>query len=45
MSSLIVAMANGIVLQTQLDPNGPDHVAMATQFASLLLASGSVSSA
>jgi AcrR family transcriptional regulator len=41
MSSLIVAVANGIVLQTQLDPAGPDHVAMATQFAGLLLASGS----
>jgi AcrR family transcriptional regulator len=41
MSSLIVAVANGIVLQTQLDPTGPDHVAMATQFAGLLLASGS----
>jgi AcrR family transcriptional regulator len=41
MSSLIVAVANGIVLQTQLDPVGPNHVAMATQFAGLLLASGS----
>jgi AcrR family transcriptional regulator len=40
MSSLIMAVANGIVLQTQLDPAGPDAVAMVTQFAGLLLASG-----
>jgi AcrR family transcriptional regulator len=40
MASLIVAVANGIVVQTQLDPAGPDHVTMATQFAGLLLASG-----
>jgi len=38
MSSLILAVANGIAVQTQLDPDGSDHVAMASQFASLLLA-------
>ena len=38
MASLILAVANGIVLQTQLDPDGPDQAAMAGQFAGLLLA-------
>ncbi len=37
MASLILAVANGIVLQTQLDPGGADHTAMAAQFAGLLL--------
>jgi AcrR family transcriptional regulator len=37
MASLILAVANGIVLQTQLDPSGADHTAMAAQFAGLLL--------
>jgi hypothetical protein len=37
MASLILAVANGIVLQTQLDPAGADHTAMAAQFAGLLL--------
>jgi hypothetical protein len=31
-------VANGVALQTRLDPRGPDHAAMAGQFASLLLA-------
>lgn len=39
MASLVVAAAHGIVLQGQLDPEGPDHSAMASQFALLLLAS------
>lgn len=38
MASLIMAVANGVALQTQLDPRGPDQVAMAGQFATLLLA-------
>lgn len=38
MASLILSVANGVALQTQLDPRGPDQVAMAGQFASLLLA-------
>lgn len=37
MASLILAVAHGIVLQTQLDPAGADHAAMAAQFAGLLL--------
>ena len=37
MASLIMAVANGVALQTQLDPRGPDQVAMAGQFATLLL--------
>lgn len=38
MTSLLLAVANGIVLQTQLDPDGADQAALATQFAALLLA-------
>jgi AcrR family transcriptional regulator len=37
MASLIMAVANGIALQTQLEPRGPDQVAMASQFAGLLV--------
>ena len=37
MASLILAVANGIALQTQIDPRGPDQVAMAGQFAGLLV--------
>jgi AcrR family transcriptional regulator len=38
MASLVLAVANGIALQTQLDPSGPGHGALAGQFAGLLLA-------
>jgi hypothetical protein len=38
MASLVLSVANGIALQTRLDPTGPDHSAMAAQFAGLLLA-------
>jgi AcrR family transcriptional regulator len=38
MASLVLATANGIALQTVLDPTGPGHQALATQFAHLLLA-------
>jgi AcrR family transcriptional regulator len=37
MASLILSVANGIALQTRLDPTGPDHTAMAGQFALLLV--------
>jgi len=37
-AALIVAVANGIALQSVLDPSGPDHRAMAGAFAQLLLA-------
>ncbi len=39
MASLIIAVANGIVLQTQLDCAGPSATELSTQFAGLLLAS------
>jgi hypothetical protein len=38
MAGLVLATANGIALQTALDPTGPGHQALATQFAHLLLA-------
>lgn len=38
MAALVLATANGIVLQALLDPDGPDQVAMTTQFAGLLVA-------
>ena len=38
MGSLILAVANGIALQTRLDPDGPGHATIASQFAQLLLA-------
>lgn len=37
MASLVLALANGIVLQAELDPDGPGLSAMAGQFAWLLL--------
>ncbi len=37
MASLILSVANGVALQTRLDPTGADHTAMAGQFALLLL--------
>ena len=39
MAALVLAVANGIALQSELDPKGPDHRAMTGQFAQLLLAS------
>jgi AcrR family transcriptional regulator len=38
MASLIVSTANGIVLQTTIDPDGPGAAEQAAQFAQLLLA-------
>lgn len=38
MASLLMAVANGIVLQVSLDPEGPALEAMAGQFGALLLA-------
>ena len=38
MAGLILSVANGIALQSQLDPRGPDHHAISAQFAQLLLA-------
>jgi hypothetical protein len=38
MAALVMAVANGIALQTRLDPSGPGHEALAGQFAGLLLA-------
>ena len=44
MAALIIAVANGIALQSQLDPDGPDHRAMSAAFAQLLIAARPVSS-
>lgn len=38
MAALILATANGIVVQTLVEPRGPDQQAMAGQFAALLIA-------
>ena len=38
MASLLIAVANGLVLQVSLDPGGPKLEAMAGQFGGLLLA-------
>ena len=38
MASLVLACANGIVLQSRLDPDHADPLALATQFAGLLVA-------
>jgi AcrR family transcriptional regulator len=38
MSALLIAVANGLVLQVTVDPQGPALEAMAGQFAALLLA-------
>jgi AcrR family transcriptional regulator len=38
MAALLLAVANGIALQTLIDPSGPGHEALAGQFAGLLLA-------
>jgi AcrR family transcriptional regulator len=40
MAGLLLATAQGVVLQTIADPAGPSHGAMASQFVQLLLASG-----
>jgi AcrR family transcriptional regulator len=37
-AGLILAIANGIALQSELDPDGPDHRAISAEFAQLLLA-------
>lgn len=39
MASLVLACANGVVLQSRLDPDHADPLALATQFAGLLAAS------
>ena len=38
MATLLVAVANGLVLQVTSDPDGPGLEAMAAQFGGLLLA-------
>lgn len=39
MAGLLLAVAEGVVLQTAIEPAGPNHTSMAHQFAQLLLAS------
>jgi len=41
MAALLVAVANGVVLQATVDPEGPTVDAMAAQFAGLLLSAKS----
>jgi AcrR family transcriptional regulator len=41
MAALLVAVANGLVVQATVDPDGPDVGAMAEQFAGLLLSARS----
>jgi AcrR family transcriptional regulator len=43
MAALILSVANGIALQSQLDPTGPGHHAISAEFAQLLLAAGTQS--
>jgi hypothetical protein len=39
MAALLLAMAQGVVLETTIDPKGPQQGAIASQFAHLLIAS------
>jgi AcrR family transcriptional regulator len=39
MAALLLAVAQGVVLETTIDPNGPQQAAIASQFAHLLVAS------
>jgi AcrR family transcriptional regulator len=41
MAAMIVALANGVVIASVIDPNGPDHRAVATQLLALLLGAAS----
>lgn len=45
MAGLILSLVNGVVIGAQIDPDGPDHRAIAAQFLSLLLAAGTVGAA
>jgi hypothetical protein len=38
MASVLIAVANGLVMQAVTDPNGPTLPAMTSQFGALLLA-------
>ena len=38
MAALLLAVAQGVAVETTIDPNGPSHDAMASQFAQLLIA-------
>jgi AcrR family transcriptional regulator len=44
-AGLILAIANGIALQSELDPDGPDHRAISGEFAQLLLAASTADGA
>lgn len=41
MASLILAVVNGVVIGSVIDPDGPDHRAVAAQFIALLLSNSS----
>lgn len=42
MAALILSLVNGVVIGSVVDPDGPDHREVATQFLSLLLAAGAL---
>ena len=42
MAALILSLVNGVVIAAQVDPDGPDHRTVASQFLALLLAAGTV---
>ena len=43
MAALILSLVNGVVIAAAVDPDGPDHRAVAAQFLTLLLAAGGLS--
>ena len=43
MAALILSLVNGVVRAAAVDPDGPDHRAVAAQFLTLLLAAGGLS--
>lgn len=44
MAALILPLVNGVVIASVVDPDGPDHRAVAAQFLTLLLAAGTMAS-
>jgi hypothetical protein len=38
MAAVLIAVANGVVVQSTVEPDGPSVAALAAQFASLMLA-------
>jgi AcrR family transcriptional regulator len=40
MAAVILSLVNGVIVASEIDPDGPDHREMAVQFLALLLAAG-----